>query len=101
MSVTLNSRVIKELGDKAQDLSKLKDHPSWEVLRSEFEAKRLKYMDRLAARLMRGGLNANPLDQREIDYQRGFFDGAQWILDNPEFAESSLENALKRMEEHV
>lgn len=54
------------------------------------------YHNKLARRLTTGGLYAPPLDQREIDYQRGFFAGARWILDNPEMAEGELRKALER-----
>ena len=33
----LRSPRVRELADKAQELAKLKEHPSWEMLRAEFE----------------------------------------------------------------
>lgn len=87
---------IKTLGDRAQSLSKLVDHPAWQTLREELDRVREQYTGRLARKLMKGGISATPLDQRELDYQRGFFSGAEWILANPEQAESSFKQALER-----
>lgn len=88
---------IKLLGDRAQSLSKLVDHPSWQTLRDELSRVKEAYMGRLARKLLAGGISATPVDQRELDYQRGFFSGAEWILKNPEQAESSFAQALERM----
>lgn len=92
----LPSQEIKLLGDRAQSLSKLVDHPSWQTLRDELDRVKEQYMGRLARKLVSGGISATPIDQREIDYQRGFFSGAEWILANPEQAESSFAKALER-----
>lgn len=89
---------MQQIAEQAQTLSELKKHPSWRLLRQIFERKQTKYFDALASRLMRGGIDSPPLDQRELDYQRGFWAGARWILDNPEQAERSLELALKRVQ---
>lgn len=98
MTSTVDADTIRVLGDRARELAKLADHPSWPVLKGEMARVRGVYQARLARRLTTGGINASPLDQREIDYQRGFFAGAQWILDNPEMAEATLAKALERRE---
>jgi len=87
---------IRVLGDRAQSLSKLVDHPAWKTLREELDRVKAQYEGRLARKLTSGGISASPLDQREVDYQRGFFSGAEWILRNPEQAESSFAQALER-----
>lgn len=92
----LASEELRFLADRAQSLGKLIDHPSWQTLREELTRVREMYIDRLSRRMIHGGISAAPVDQRELDYQRGFFAGAEWILSNPEKAGSSLEQALKR-----
>lgn len=88
---------IKAQGDLARELAKLKDHPSWDILRGEYEKKRDGYFNRLSLRLMSGGARAATVDQREIDYQRGFWAGAKWVIDNPDLAETALADALKKV----
>jgi len=93
---TLRATHIRELGDKARELSKLKEHPSWAVLESEFALRKQNYLASLARDLIAGGVDAEPLDQRKIDYQRGFLRGAQAVLSTPDNAIASLEKALSR-----
>lgn len=96
MSSALVPPELRELGDRAQALTKLTAHPSWDVLRLELDRVRSLYMSRLVRRMTSGGIKGPAIDQRELDYQRGFFSGAEWILQNPEKAEASLEEALQR-----
>lgn len=98
ITVKLRSDVLRTVGDRARELDKLKEHPSWETLRNEFELLRQAYTTKLARQLLKGGLKAEALNQRELDYQRGFLAGAEWILELPEFAVNALEAALRRME---
>lgn len=92
----LPSDEVRVKGDLARELSKLRDHPSWETLRSEYEKVRREEEERLLRKLTASGINAAPIDQREIDYRRGFWAGAQWLLDNPDLADAALAAALKR-----
>lgn len=94
----LRSDVLRTVGDRARELEKLQDHPSWDTLKNEFELLRKAYTTKLARQLLRGGLKAEALNQRELDYQRGFLAGAEWILELPEFAIDALDKALRRME---
>lgn len=45
---------------------------------------------------MAGGPDAPPLNQREIDYQRGFLRGAAAVLAAPDNAVAELEKLLAR-----
>lgn len=92
----LRPAALRDAADTARELAKLKDHPSWEVLRSEFEARKRRYLDKIARQLAAGGIDADPLNQREIDYQRGFLRGAQAVLDSPENAIEHLERVLRK-----
>lgn len=48
-------------------------------------------MARITRRLMSG----EEVSQREIDFQRGFYYGIEWILEHPEKAEENLERAAR------
>lgn len=86
----------KVLGDRARVLGKLKEHPSWEELRSEFERKRERHEKRVAGLIIARA--EAPIVQREIDYIAGFWAGAKWLLDTPDMAEESLKKALVKAE---
>lgn len=79
------------VADRAASLRKLKDHPSWITLREEWDAQKKQHMERLATQLLAGGPTGPPVNQREIDYRRGFIHGAELILNNPDKIESTLE----------
>jgi len=70
----------------------LKSHEGWKRLAEHVRADRERFLMRLAKRLMSGQV----VDQREIDYQRGFYQGAEWVIGHPEEAEASLERAARR-----
>lgn len=97
----LPSSRLKELGDKAQTLEKLQASEAWQMLVAEFTAQLENYEKTLARRLLSGGVDADPVDQRAIDYQRGFRRGVQAVLGSSEAAKSALANAQKRMEGHA
>jgi exonuclease VII small subunit len=44
-------------------------------------------------------LRGQAIDQRKLDYERGFWDGAKHVVTRPENAEAELESSLKRLEE--
>lgn len=92
---------IKEIGDKARALKKLENHEGWEVLKKDFVDQQESYERRIAREMTRLGRDAEPINQRHIDYQRGFWRGVQAVLGSPEAAQKALENALKRTEEHA
>lgn len=94
----LRSDIVRDVGDRARELEKLRSHPSWPFLKKEYELLKEAYSRKLARKLLTGGMKAEALSQRELDYQRGFLAGADWILGLPEFAVNALEAALRRME---
>lgn len=85
---------VARLQERAVRLGELKAHPSWAELRAVFEERRRKHFDSLTKQLV-AGLD---VDQRHVDRMAGFFKGAEFVLDFPDLAESSLETALKRVE---
>ena len=73
-------------------LSALAQHPSWPDLRDEIDRKQA----RIERVLVANALGAKPLDQRQVDYLRGFIHGMRWFAAVPEQAEGALEAYLKK-----
>jgi len=70
----------------------LKEHEGWKRLREHAEGDRERFFAKLAKRLMKG----ESIPQGEIDFNRGFYQGVEWILGHPEQAEASLEAAARK-----
>src|SRR5215471_9173895 len=70
----------------------LKEHEGWKRLREHAEGDQKRFFAKLAKRLMKG----ESIPQSEIDFNRGFYQGVEWILGHPEEAEASLETAARR-----
>lgn len=66
----------------------------WAKLKESFAQQRAKYFGRLATHLMQGRV----IDQRKLDYNRGFFDGVQQLLEQPEKADAHLAALVKKLE---
>lgn len=90
MEETLSEQKIQTIGARAERLARVKETEGWQELREEFERKQTRYFEKLAKDLIRGDV------PEDLEYQRGFWAGAKWILDNPEKAIQSFESALKR-----
>lgn len=85
----------RELGDRSQALGKLSSHVSWGVLVAELDRLEKLYSDRMARDLLSGGVAADVVPQRRVDYWRGFFAGARWVVTAPVAAENMLRKALE------
>jgi hypothetical protein len=72
-------------------LAALSQHPSWPDLVAEIEAKK----ERIERSQLRKTMSILPVDQREIDFSRGFIAGMQYMAMIPQNAESRLEAYLK------
>lgn len=88
-------RDVAKKGTLAQDLAKLTEHPSWPVLRQVFADAREKAERKLSREMLSGGELVAPVDQRKVDYRRGFLRGCQAVLDHPELAQHAFEKALE------
>ena len=67
-------------------------------------AERGRYFANFAEGLHRGGATATPVDQREVDYKRGFWDGVLYVAQRyPALAEKKwdrfVEAAMKESED--
>lgn len=76
-------------------LRELKVAEGWSTLIEVFTAAKEQYYAAVTQQLMRG----REINQRKLDYNRGFFDGVTKLLEQPETAESVLEKALARLAE--
>ena len=85
---------LARITERAARLGQLKEHPSWAELRALFEERRAKHYESLTRQLLAGA----EIDQRHVDRTAGFFKGAEWILNNPDQAEDSLQRALEKAE---
>ena len=84
---------VRLLKERAERMGGLKEAAGWQELRAELERRCQRDTKRLVTRYLRSGELVN---QREIDYVRGFWAGAEWILDNPEMAEATFDRAMRR-----
>jgi hypothetical protein len=82
----------RQLRQRQEKLTALANHPSWPTLKESFEAKKNSHLNMIAAEL----LGEDPINQRQLDWIRGYWQGCSWLLANPGMAEHSLEAALKK-----
>ena len=79
----------------ARELGKLAERPEWAVLRKEFDGYKREYLAATARKLVVGGDDAAPLDQRKVDYRRGWLRGVETVLAAPERAIAELDKLRK------
>src|SRR5690348_13502248 len=86
------------LRERQERLTSLANHPGWAQLKQVFAARKEAHVKSVAAKLIAG----EEIQQRELDRIHGWWAGCQWLINNPDMAESSLKKALaaaKLMEE--
>ena len=88
----MKEETLKKIGEKAQGLSLLREIPEWARLKEIAEEKKREQLAALSRKIM----STQPLDQREVDFNRGFWTGISWILDNPEASNTQLKKALAK-----
>jgi hypothetical protein len=87
---TISPEAQRVLRRAAERLAGLQKHPSFTLLTEKIEEKRVRMRDSLTARLMGG--EPTQLLQRQIDYDRGFIDGAL-------YGKAIVDNAVRDLEE--
>lgn len=94
----LNESQRRELLTRSSSLNALSQHPSWPDIEAEVLRKRERLEREMLVRALgsRAGRHAAPVDQREIDYLRGFIGGMEWLVAVPTSAQTTLENYLKQ-----
>jgi hypothetical protein len=83
-------RVIEQRGAALAALSK---HPSYNEWVAEIHRRKERDLRKLVTDALRSG---KPVDQREFDRVRGFWQGAEYAVGVPEHAEDTLTKALER-----
>lgn len=79
--------------ERLELISRLRENAAMEAAFEEVKAQRDVYFKNLALKAYQTG----NVDQRELDYKRGFFRGALWALKAlPNKAKSDLERELER-----
>ena len=101
MDETPKRLTTEELQDRTERLAEiyaplhaLSETDGWRILRETFGKQRDQYYEQLSRNLMKGA----EIDQRKLDYNRGFFDSIEDLLEAPENAEAILRKALERLQ---
>lgn len=86
------------LADLARDMLKLQEHPEWETLRRKFAETQALYEQRTAREMLAGGEGASPVDQRKVDFRRGYLRACEDLFEYPEriVARFNKENERKQ-----
>ena len=82
---------MKGLVEEVRLLDDLHEHAGWKRLYERIRADRERFLYRLASRIMAGDL----VDQREVDFHRGYYRGALDTVERPEKALADLEKAAR------
>jgi hypothetical protein len=85
------------LTHRGNTLKELTEHPAWPELRAMAEQGKESYLRRIANRLLRG----EAIEQRDLDYDRGYYQGIEDLLASPDKAVKQMRRALERAERHI
>jgi hypothetical protein len=89
-----DQRILRQ---RQANLTALSKHASWPELEAEVERQIVKIERQTVIALgLRLGRYGKEVNQREIDYLRGFISGIKWLIAVPTAAENSLEQYLQR-----
>ena len=83
--------------DSLQRIKSLEENVAFKALREYAEEQREGYYNNLARTL---GKSGEVVDQRSLDYKRGFFGGMMWILTLPDHGSFMVE-LKKALEERT
>jgi hypothetical protein len=81
---------LEALREEVEQFGSLKEQVGWQRLRQRVEAQRDKWINDLGRKLSRG----EEPNQRQIDYDRGWYDACMWLVRHPEISEEHLAQAL-------
>lgn len=86
----MDAEQVKVLGDRAQRFTKIRELPGWNDLKTIYEARR-RNVEKVWTRQLWNG--ETPTD---LEYQRGFLDGINYLITAVDHADETFEKALKR-----
>ena len=92
----LVDRELALLGDLARDMSKLQEHPEWAALQKNYADIKKRLEGKIARELLIGGERAEPIDQRKVDYRRGYLDACEEWLSYPAKVVARFEKQIER-----
>jgi hypothetical protein len=84
---------VTDTGNAAQALHELVLHRGWAELRAAHERATKRWEREVARKLVR---DAEPFDQRDIDFQRGYMQAWTDLLAEPDKAEQRFEREVLR-----
>lgn len=84
------------MGTLAQELTKLQELPEWQALRRHFQAVKARAEQSAFNTLYAGGESAKEIDQRKVDYRRGYLKGTEDFFLYPERLVAQFEKAMER-----
>ena len=84
---------LSAIVENASLFDDLRTHPGWKKLFELVEREEKKFLDDITRRLWEHP--ANPPTVEEIEFHKGFQQGALWVLKHPEWALSSLRKAAR------
>ncbi|MET0957050.1 MAG: hypothetical protein ABWZ18_00945 [Solirubrobacterales bacterium] len=87
-------RRVQGHADYALELRRLRESAAWKALAEQMEKAKEKVVERYVKVALAGG----NLEQRQLDYDRGYWDGIAALLSQPERAQQQLENSLAELE---
>ncbi len=87
------------LGDLAQDLVKLQASPQWAAFRKRYEEIKDQAARKMASEMLSGGEGADPIDQRQVDYRRGYLRGCDDFVAYPERLVARFEKVMERKQD--
>lgn len=90
----MNETTKRVLEQRRDALASLQKHPAYQEWKAEVERRKERDLKDLVARCLKLG---QPVDQREFDEVRGFWEGAMWAVSLPEKAEDTLQKALRKL----
>jgi hypothetical protein len=92
-------RQLALMGDLARELTKLQELPEWDALRQRMDEIR-KLMERaMLSKLLIGNETVDPIDQRAVDYRRGYLKGTEDFLLYPERLVAQFEKVMERTQD--
>ena len=82
---------VKAIVEDVKLFDDLRAHAGWRRLYSKVLENRAGCLLSISRRLMAG----ESVSEREIAHSRGFYEGALWVIEQPEVAERDLERAAR------
>lgn len=84
---------LQRVVENAHLFDDLRSHPGWKKLFELAERQKDKFLEDITRRIW--ATPASPPSVEEIEFHKGFHQGAQWVLRHPEWALTNLQKAAR------